>query len=153
MLVTSFNPLKVWLYRGGFARFSNMRYSSKSETIRNTYIHLTNVSIQKHNSLYNRELGTKSAIHSVKLYLMSIHGEEQIEQLFKEIENCISLSISSVAPLMMQDKKCFELFGYDILIDSNLKPWLIEVNASPSLGATNVSDKQLKVFFCNHYFF
>ena len=41
-------------------------------------------------------------------------------------------------------RNCFELYGFDILIDSDLKPWLIEVNLSPSLNCEAPIDMKIK---------
>jgi tubulin polyglutamylase TTLL1 len=41
------------------------------------------------------------------------------------------------------------MYGFDILLDSVLKPWLIEINASPSLSTTTKTDKDLKLNLIN----
>jgi hypothetical protein len=50
----------------------------------------------------------------------------------------------SVQQVVIQDKHSFEVYGYDLLFDSDLKPWLIEVNASPSLTGDVASDYDMK---------
>ena len=39
---------------------------------------------------------------------------------------------------------CHELFGFDILLDEHLKPWLVEVNISPSLNSSSPLDVAVK---------
>ena len=43
-----------------------------------------------------------------------------------------------------QRSSCFELYGFDIIIDSQLKPWLLEVNIHPSLAASSPLDLRVK---------
>jgi hypothetical protein len=53
---------------------------------------------------------------------------------------------------IINDKHCFEVYGYDVLIEDNLKPWLIEVNASPSLTASTDADRSMKIEVLNDTF-
>jgi len=39
---------------------------------------------------------------------------------------------------------CFEMYGFDILIDHNLKPWILEVNVCPSLCSSSPLDRKIK---------
>lgn len=39
---------------------------------------------------------------------------------------------------------CFELLGFDVLIDESLKPWLLEVNLSPSMNTDTPLDVEIK---------
>ncbi|KAJ0063128.1 hypothetical protein NL108_012593 [Boleophthalmus pectinirostris] len=142
VLVTSYIPLKAWLYRDGFARFANTRFSLSSTD--DKYMHLTNVAVQKTAPDYDPEKGCKLQVQQLRRYLTAKHGREKIETLFKDIDNIFVRSLQSVQKVFINDKHCFELYGYDILLDENLKPWLIEVNASPSLTASSKEDYEMK---------
>lgn len=44
----------------------------------------------------------------------------------------------------MYRQNCFEILGFDILIDSDLKPWILEVNLNPSLATDAPLDYKIK---------
>jgi len=46
---------------------------------------------------------------------------------------------------MINDERCFELYGFDVMIDEEMKPWLIEVNSSPSMSANTPNDYTTKI--------
>ncbi len=143
VLVTSYAPMKVWLYRSGFARFSNTRFSLDS--ISDTFVHLTNVAIQKTAPDYDPEKGCKWSLQEFRLFLTAKHSPEVVKRLFLQIDEIFIKSLQSVQRIIINDKHCFELYGFDIMFDSSLKPWIIEVNASPSLTASSPTDYELKV--------
>merc|ERR1712216_778450 len=103
-----------------------------------------NVAVQKHCDAYDEKRGGKWDLHHLKQYLLSKEDPEKVSELFYAIQDVIIYSLLSVQKVMIQDKHCFELYGYDIMISSDLKPWLIEVNASPSLSANTPNDYGMK---------
>lgn len=107
--------------------------------------HLTNVAVQKHSGkeAYQRT-GAKWDVERLKRYLLSTAGVDVVNQVFADIETIVLLSLLSVQKVMINDKHCFELYGYDVMIDASYKPWLLEVNASPSLTANTVADYDMK---------
>ena len=115
----------------------------------NLFVHLTNVAIQKHGGDYNNIHGGKLTIENLRLYLEMSRGKAASDKLFNEINWLIVHSLKAVAPVMVSDRHCYECYGYDIIIDNNLKPWLIEVNASPSLSSTTIADRILKYRLIN----
>ena len=148
VLVLSFSPLVAYVYREGFARFSSKRYESKikSNSTENYFVHLTNHSVQKKDDNYNASVcDLKWPLHKLRRHIRATFNARAEETCFKEIERMIKLSCDAVKSSMIRDERCFELYGYDVMLDEHLKPWLIEVNASPSMTADSVSDRELKM--------
>ena len=47
---------------------------------------------------------------------------QQVEEMFRRMNDIFIKSLQAVQKTMINDKHCFELYGYDILVDEALKP-------------------------------
>ena len=72
-------------------------------------------------------------------------------EIFSKIKDVCIKTLMSVEPYIVTQMRstkhrsqCFEVYGFDVLIDQNLKPWLLEVNVLPSLSSSSPFDKQVK---------
>jgi len=64
--------------------------------------------------------------------------------MWVKIETIIILTVLNLASVCPDLDCCLELFGFDIMVDSNLKPWLLEVNSSPAMSMDNNIDYIIK---------
>jgi tubulin polyglutamylase TTLL9 len=144
-LVTTYQPPEIYVYKEGFCRFSTVRFAMDAKnTLEQDDMHLTNVAVQKKSAGYDEESGGKWSIRALKLYLVRKYGQQKTNKVFAEINDCVVRSQLSVQKIMINDRNSFALYGYDIMIDDNLKVWLIEINACPSLTASTPADWKLK---------
>ncbi|PNJ66308.1 TTLL6 isoform 8, partial [Pongo abelii] len=78
-----------------------------------------------------------------------------VEQIWRDIEDVIIKTLISAHPIIRHNyhtcfpnhtlnSACFEILGFDILLDRKLKPWLLEVNHSPSFSTDSRLDKEVK---------
>jgi len=152
VLVTCYKPLKAYIYSQSFSRFCTEKYTTDTAEFDNMCVHLTNVAINKHSDKYNDKHGGKWGLNNLRLYLEMTRGKEKTDKCFNDIQNVIYVALKSVQSVIVNDKHCFEMYGFDVLLDTNLKPWLIEVNASPSLTTTTEVDRKLKMLLLQDTF-
>nr|XP_020473903.1 probable tubulin polyglutamylase TTLL2 isoform X2 [Monopterus albus] len=143
--VKSFHPLTVYIHQEGLVRFATEKYNLSS--LHNLYAHLTNTSINKFGPFYKAEKervgpGCKWTLSKFRHFLNS----QEVSQLvfWQRINNIVTLTLLTIAPTVPPCPNCVELFGFDILIDVRLKPWLLEVNYSPALTLDCQTDITVK---------
>ncbi|CAL2044843.1 unnamed protein product [Caenorhabditis brenneri] len=156
--VTSFYPLVCYVYSEGLARLASQPYdTSASSSESNEFVHLTNYSINKNStsfvrneSMSSEDLGHKWTLGALLRYvenegkdakLLMLRIEDLIVKSLLSIQN--SVATASRTTLRFASTN-FELFGFDVLVDQALKPWLLEVNLSPSLACDAPLDSLLK---------
>ncbi|CAG9765974.1 unnamed protein product [Ceutorhynchus assimilis] len=157
VVVTSFDPLIIYIYEEGLVRFATVKYDSSHKQLWNPCMHLCNYSINKYHIDYVKSddpsaenVGHKWTLSALLRHLKS-EGKDtarlmsQIEDVvIKAVLACGNSILTASRMFVPHANNCFELFGFDILLDANLKPWLLEVNLSPSLNCDSPLDVRLK---------
>nr|XP_003215124.1 PREDICTED: tubulin polyglutamylase TTLL4 [Anolis carolinensis]XP_008110400.1 PREDICTED: tubulin polyglutamylase TTLL4 [Anolis carolinensis] len=154
--VSCYDPLRVYLFKDGLVRFASCKYSSSMKSLSNKFMHLTNYSINKKNIEYksnadeNACQGHKWALKALWNYLSQKGVDSEV--IWEKIKDIVVKTIIASEPYITNLVKmyvrrpycCHELFGFDVMLDENLKPWILEVNISPSLHSNSPLDVSIK---------
>lgn len=160
--LTSINPLRLYVYEDGLARFATGKYTelsnSNADCKKTRLTHLTNYSLNKNsvNFVNNTDamqddVGSKWSLVAFRNRLKKMGLDDEL--LFKKINDLIVKTVISVEHIVNNANEmfcpypksnCFELFGFDVLVDVDMNPWLLEVNLTPALGCDSPLDQKIK---------
>eukprot|EP00658_Telonema_sp_P-2_P022950 TRINITY_DN19196_c0_g1_i2.p1 TRINITY_DN19196_c0_g1~~TRINITY_DN19196_c0_g1_i2.p1 ORF type:complete len:500 (+),score=135.96 TRINITY_DN19196_c0_g1_i2:129-1628(+) len=161
VLVTSMVPLRMYLFKEGMARFCTNEYTAvKGSNLNNQFMHLTNYAINKKNENYEFNEDVESADQGSKRSMSSVFEalEAQgcdVDLLWSRIaalciKTCLAVqpSLGHIYNTCFHGSNygfsCFEILGFDVMLDEKYKPWLIEVNHTPSFATDTPFDMALK---------
>ncbi|XP_072245524.1 tubulin polyglutamylase TTLL7 isoform X2 [Leuresthes tenuis] len=160
ILVTSCDPLRIFLYNDGLVRMGTEKYHAPSEAnLSQLYMHLTNYSVNKHNENFERDetvdKGSKRSISWFTEFLRT--NDYDVAKFWGDISELVVKTLIVAEPHVLHayrmcrpgqppgsDSVCFEVLGFDIILDRKLKPWLLEINRAPSFGTDQKIDYDVK---------
>jgi hypothetical protein len=148
LVIWETGPL-IYVYRDGVARVC-----SAPSTEHSIFSQLTNTAVNRANPGTTLE----SITRSVPEVLADLgQSPEVIEGIWNQIDDAVVFSVLSgltriqagmrSCPRLKFDlyPRCFHLLGFDVLLDVNLKPWVLEVNYRPSLDWGTAQEHDMKV--------
>uniref|UniRef100_A0A8D8R7R3 Tubulin polyglutamylase TTLL13P n=1 Tax=Cacopsylla melanoneura TaxID=428564 RepID=A0A8D8R7R3_9HEMI len=155
-LLTSCDPMRLYAYNNGLARFATVKYEKPNESnINNHFMHLTNYSINKNSTTYmhDKEYGSKRDISKLNEWFKRNGYETQ--EIWARIDDVIVKTVLASNDKLKEKYRatfskhndttaCFQLLGFDILLDENLNPIVLEVNSSPSFKTDTELDTEVK---------
>ena len=131
-----YDPLRIFIYDEGLGRFATESYQkARKKNLKDVYMHLTNYAINKNNQKFvfnksskNMEKGHKRSLTAIYNYLTKIGIDTQ--NLKKKIDEVIVKTLIVGQPMIAHtyglaqadnsNDLCFQILGFDILIDEEL---------------------------------
>ena len=141
-LITSINGvIQGYYYPEGYIRTSSKDFDLKS--VWDLYVHLTNDAVQKHGEDYGKyEPGNKLTYGEFQRYLelrnpdiASVFQQSTLPRIKDLVKDTILATFRKLDPA--RHNASFEVFGYDFMLEADLRPLLIEVNTNPCLELTS----------------
>ena len=138
------HKMDCFMFKEGHLKASSLEYNLENN---NSFIHLTNYSLQKYSKFFSKyEEGNEISFEKFQKYIDSKEDnfdfKKEIIPKFKEI---IELTMKSSKFLINEKERqyCFEIFGYDFMMDEEKNVYLIEINTNPGLEISSDIIKML----------
>ena len=164
VLVTCCEPLRVYIFEEGLVRICTSRYEYPNpENMDNAFQHLTNYSVNKHNESFVQNDGDdgdnddakKQSLQWLWKYLDN-HGHDAA-RVRTQIADVVVKTLIAIQPTLSYcyhackidpDNRtpftCFEILGFDIILNEKLEAILLEVNHTPSYATDSKFDYNVK---------
>ena len=124
----------IFIFKQGHLKATCTQYDPESK---NLFVHLTNYSIQKYNVDFSKiEIGNEIPFKSFQDELDKNNtGKNFYKDIYPKIVRIVRISGGAAKGKInfLNRKYCFEIFGYDFIIDANYQPYLLEINTNPGL--------------------
>ncbi|MDE3175060.1 MAG: hypothetical protein KGM15_03000 [Pseudomonadota bacterium] len=163
-LVASLDPFRAYLHAEGVVRFAPEPYDCSDSALADVHAHITNTALhQGHPKLVvsqQAEEENVGAIWSLTAYLDRLKADgvdvAALREELKALARGFLRMVHAEGVFGAQAKfprRAFpaKLFGLDVLIDADAKPWLIEAQRKPAMAGsplvTKIAGKALTTIF------
>ena len=154
-LVSTIKPLKLYLYNEGLVRLASEKYNFSVSDPHNKYSFLTNLFINKKNkkqfiypkNMKNMEDSNLWNLDTFQKYCA--RNNINYEKLYSEVGDIFikmmitvrEKIIDNIEKTNLQYSNFYHLIGFDIILDENLKPYLLETNRRCGFRNDNDAEK------------
>jgi len=132
--------LRGYFYREAYLRTTSAEYTTKTL---DRMVHLNNDAVQKKGEDYGKfESANKLSLDDFQRYIKEHNPKDNIsvkDHIVPQLRSLMADALKSVAARLNPRKldHCFEVYGFDFMVDVNFRVWLIEVNTNPCLELSN----------------